>query len=338
MKKIIGYISFVAIVVTLFSACRNEDLAPQPEPEWAPVVTAEWTDMNKTFFNAADLSSAVFEYVLDGEDFDKPMAEVASIEVFLEFNDQDKQAFGVFDDLPVTISLSAAEAAGYFGMDAMDLEVGDKFTFSYAVNAVDGRSFDLYNNNICNLIRVIGICHLDAFVLTPAVAETSIDNADNAFSISEIAAGNDQFGFNLTTRAFANTAINDIDLELTYQDDSDMDYGWKTVKTIPYNPTTQSLSISSAEALNLFNLTAGDLAAGDKFVGRFVFNTPSGSCTTYGSGICGASFPSYIVFPQHKDVLGEIPDLSFANPRGTATAPPATSLSGTCSMEISITE
>ena len=336
MKITFKYTLLAAAIVMLFGSCRNDDIYPQPDPEWAPVVTAEWTDMSRTFYNATDLDNSVFEYVLDGEDFDKPMAEVASIEVFLEYNGQGRVAFGVYDNLPATISLSASEAAQFFGLSTVDLEVGDKFTFSYIVNAKDGRTFTLYNNNICNLIRVIGICHLDAFVLSPAVvkAETELAN----ISLSDIGSGSAEFSFGLVGRKFTNADVQNVDLELTYENGTSMDYEWKTAKSFPFDNLPGSVSISVSEAMDLFGLQSKDLEPGDKFTGRFVYYTPSGSCTTYGSGICGADFPSYIVFPQHRDVTGEIPDLGFLNPQGTATAPPATSLSGTCSMEINITE
>ncbi len=202
---------------------------------------------------------------------------------------------------------------------------------------MDGRRYSLYTNNLCNLIRIIGDCSLNAMVLTPVIAEASPIAAHNRFSLGSITAdGDDQYQFSLNKRDFINAGLQDIEIELTYMDGSGTDYGWKTLKEVPAASVPSNLMVTATEAATLFGKTITDLKAGDMFKVRFVFDSQFGKFTTYGSGLCGQNFPSTIVHPLHKGITGTIPNLGFENPMGTATAPPPTSVSGTCALEINV--
>ncbi len=55
MKKSLRYFASL-LVLGLLTTCRDAGLNPVPEPEWAPVVTAQFTDdPGKSFFNFQNL-------------------------------------------------------------------------------------------------------------------------------------------------------------------------------------------------------------------------------------------------------------------------------------------
>jgi hypothetical protein len=43
-----------------------------------------------------------------------------------------------------------------------------------------------------------------------------------------------------------------------------------------------------------------------------------------------------VIFPQHLNATGELPNLSWDNPYGATTAPANTTTSGTCSLTIDV--
>ncbi|GEM_PF-1946739 len=337
MKISIKLLIGTVILMHVFNACHDPDLMPAPEPEWAPVAVVQWTDENKAFYNYADIENAEFEYVLYGEDFGYEEASVSEIDVYLSMNGAGKKLWQTYSDFPVTVNLPASAAASEFGLTAADLEVGDVFTFSYVVKTLDGRVFDLYGNNICNLIRVEGICSLQAYVLTPSIPEATV-SSDNSFSVSEItASGDDLYSFDFSRRDFISVDLTEIDVELSYTSSSGTS-DFITLENLDPGAVPTFVDISASEAAALFGLTAGDLEVGDVFTVMFTFEESSVSFTNFGSALCGVDFPSTIVYPYHNGITGTIPDLGFENPLGVATAPPATSTTGTCSLTIPVTE
>jgi hypothetical protein len=246
----------------------------------------------------------------------------------------DKKVFGEFNNLPATVTVPATEVATLFSMDIGDMQLGDVFTFSFVVTSADGRTFSVYNNNICNLIRIAGVCTLDAFILNPTVALTSVSSADNAFSVAEItAAGDDMYSFKLDKMDFTTITPGSTQIELSFIEGTEVQ-DWKTLKTVASFPS--DVSITASEAADLFGKTTADLDAGDQFEVRFVFEGPQGGFNNYSSKACGVNFPSNVIFPQHLNATGEIPDLSWDNPYGATTAPANTTTSGTCSLTIDV--
>lgn len=338
MKRNINLLLSLILVALTFNACHDPDLMPAPDPEWAPVAVVKWTDPNKSFFNINSIESSEFEYLLYGEDFGYANCEVVAIDVYLSMNDQDKTLFTTYTEFPATVNVPSSEAAATFGLTADDLMVGDKFTFSYVVKSIDGRVFDLYGNNICNLIRVEGICSLDAYVLSPTIPEATVGSANSTFSLEDItASGDDEYIFDLEKKDFIDVDLSSVGIELAYTDNSGTSE-FAVLESLSPSAIPTSVSISASEAAALFGKTADDLMPGDEFTIKFNFETSSGSFSNYQSALCGVNFPGYIVHPFHNGKTGTFPDYGYVNPDGTATAPPATSTSGTCSLTISVTE
>ncbi len=332
--KNLYYIIGLSLII---GSCRNEDLNPIPEPEWAPVAEVQWVDKDKTFFNYSDLENSVFEFTLIGEDFGYEEARVESIEVFVSYNGESgAKSVGVFRELPAIVSISAREAASKSGIGLEDIGLGDTFKFSFVVTSEDGRVFSLYNNNICNLIRIAGVCTLDALVLNPSIALTTVSPAANSLSLSEIAATeDDSFVFTLNKRDLASMGAASAEVQLAYNDGTTVQE-WKTLKTVSEFPS--EVVVSATEAAELFGLTAAELKAGDEFLVKIAFAGEKGLFSNFGSKACGRNFPSNIVFPQHTNATGEIPELSWENPYGATTAPAPTTTSGTCSLAISVVD
>lgn len=319
------------------SGCYNTEKLPAPDPEWAPVAVVEWTDANKSFYNIEDIESAEFEYSLYGEDFGYPECEVVAIDVYLAMNGQGKKLFETYTSFPAMVNLPAAQAAAEFGLETEDLKVGDVFTFSYVVKSIDGRVFDLYGSNICNLIRIEGICHLNAYVLTPSIPLATVPAATSSFSMADIdESGDDTFAFDFDKRDFVSVSLSDVMVELALTD-SEGTTDFELVKTVPAASIPSVISITASEAAAIFGKTAGELEEGDSFTVRFTFETDKASFSNYGSALCGVNFPGSIVHPFHHGTTGEIPNLGFENPMGTSTAPPSTTTSGTCSLVIPVT-
>ncbi len=329
-------IGWVAMITVLFDACKNEALYPIPEPEWAPVAEVQWTDQNKTFFDYENLAEAAFEFTLVGEDFGYEEARVASIDVFTSYNGSESVLLGNYNSLPATVSLSASQAASLFGVSAADLALGDTFTFSFVVYGQDGRVFRIYNNNICNLIRIAGICSIDAYVLNPTVALTSVSEENNAFDMSELASSSDDsFVFTMDKRDYTSLASSSAEVQLLYNNGTDT-AAWKTLTSVTTFPS--EVAVTASQAASLFGMTTAQLSAGDQFDVRIVFSNPVGNFTNYGSKVCGMDFPSNIVYPQHSNATGDISSLSWVNPYGATTAPEPTPLTGTCSLTIAVTD
>ncbi len=323
------------ITLVVFNSCRDEDLAPAPEPIWAPVAVVSFMeDPDMSFINATDIANSTFAYQLSSEDFDKPVAEVASVVVNLAYNGGPPLLFGEYAQSELEngklVSLTGTEAADLFGIPVSDLQLGDVFTFSFSVKTVEGRHHTIYNNNICNLIRVIGDCTLEAYILNPAIAEATASADDRDFSTGTIASdGNDAFTFTLDKRDFSPDASTDaVAVEVAYVDGStSTTSAFKTLENHTAFPA--NVSISATEAAALFEKKATDLASDDEFIVRFVFSSARGSFSGYNSPNCGKNFSNTIVHPLH---------FPFLNPDGTAINPPATPLEGTCSLVIPVIE
>jgi hypothetical protein len=338
MKKYIKLLIGLPLIALTFNACHDPDLMPAPDPEWAPVAVVKWTDANKSFFNISQIESAEFEYLLYGEDFGYANSEVTEIEVYLSMNDQDKTLFNIYTEFPVTVNVPSGTAAAAFGLTANDLAVGDKFTFSYVVKSIDGRVFDLYGNNICNLIRVEGICSLDAYVLSPTIPEAKVSSANNKFSLAAITeSGDDEYAFDLKKKDFVEVDLSSVGIELAYTDSAGTS-DFMMIESFTPSSIPAAVSITASEAAALFGKTTSDLMPGDEFTIKFTFETPTGSFSNYQSALCGVNFPGTIVHPFHNGKTGDFPDYGYVNTNGTATAPPATSTSGSCSLTISVTE
>ncbi len=144
MKKH-SYLPFLLLLpLVVFNSCRDEDLAPAPEPIWAPVAVVSFMeDPDMSFIDATDIANSTFAYQLSSEDFDKPVAEVASVVVNLAYNGGTPLPFGEYPQSELeagkVISLTGAEAADLFGIPVSDLQLGDIFTFSFSVKTVEGR-------------------------------------------------------------------------------------------------------------------------------------------------------------------------------------------------------
>jgi hypothetical protein len=330
MKKLNLYIQTILFLTLFSSSCRNEDLNPLPEPEWAPVATVMFTeDKSKAFYNFQDIDNAVFEYILDGEDFGYKEAEVASIDVFISHNGRDKQLYQNYAALPATVSVTAAQAAGLFSKTTADLKLGDWFTFSFTVRARDGRVFELYNNNICNLIRIEGVCSLDAYVLNPFVARTTVSATENAFKKSAIAAGTDtRYTFTLNKRDFIEAPnLSEVEVMLRRTPAGGAISQAVTLTSVAAFPGT--VSITPEAAATALGINVSDIAVGDVFTVYFMMKTADGkSFTSYQSpnSLCGKNFSSNVIYPLHDPW----PD------RSATTAPPATPMAGTCSLSFSV--
>lgn len=321
------------IIILLMGRCTDSDLQPAPDPIWAPVAVVSFTDnVDESFFDATDVANSVFAYQLSSEDFDKPNAEVSAVVVNISYNGGASELLGEYPQSELEngalVSLTGTEAAALFGLEAADIQLGDVFTFSFSVKTASGRHHTIYNNNICNLIRVIGDCTLEAHVLNPAVTEVS--ESGSSFSLSKIdTTGNDLYQMTLDTRSFASSvAVQSVTVEAAYVnrlENTSSDFVTATqVSSFP-----SDVALSATELAQLFNLKLTELRAGDEFILRYVLSTDRATFSGYGSPNCGRNFSSAIVHPLHY---------SFPNPDGTAIAPPATPLEGSCQQTILIEE
>jgi hypothetical protein len=330
MKKLNLYIQSFLFLTLFSSSCRNEDLNPLPEPEWAPVATVAFTeDKSKAFYNLQDINSAVFEYILGGEDFGYKEAEVASIDVFVSHNGRDKKFYQNYADLPATVSVTAAQAAAAFSKTPADLRLGDWFTFSFTVKARDGRVFELYNNNICNLIRIEGVCSVDAYVLNPFVARTTVSSTENNFRKSAITAGSPtRYTFTLNKRDFIEAPnLNEVEIMLRRTPLGGTISPAVMLTSVSSFPST--ISVTPEAAATALGIGTADIGVGDVFTVYFRMKTADGNVfTNYLSpnGLCGKNFSSNVVYPLHDPWTD----------RSATTSPPATPMAGTCSLSFTV--
>ncbi|MEO0331126.1 MAG: hypothetical protein AAF223_05495 [Bacteroidota bacterium] len=329
------YISPILLLALglLVSRCTDPDLQPAPDPIWAPVAVVSFTDnVDESFFDATDFANSVFAYELSSEDFDKPSAEVSAVIVNIAYNRGTPQLYGEYPQSELQsgnmISLTGSEAATLFGLDAGDVQLGDVFTFSFSVKTVAGRHHTIYNNNICNLIRVVGDCSLEAHVLNPVVTE--VTELSSSYSLSEIdTLGNDLYQMTLDTRTFASSVtLESITVEAAYVNSTEN----TTSEFVPATSLSSfpaDVELSAAELIKLFDLEMDELDIGDAFILRYLLTTENATFTSYDSPNCGKNFSSAIIHPLHYP---------FLNSNGTAIAPPATPLEGTCQQIITIEE
>jgi hypothetical protein len=286
-------------------------------------------DKSKAFYNLQDINNSVFEYILGGEDFGYKEAEVASIDVFISHNGRDKRLYQNYADLPATVSVSAAQAAAAFSKTPTDLRLGDWFTFSFTVRAKDGRVFELYNNNICNLIRIEGVCSVDAFVLNPFVARTIVSSTENTFRKSAITAGTaTRYTFTLNKRDFIdapNLSTTEVMLRRTPAGGTIS----PAVMLTAVSSFPSTISVTPETAATALGINTTDIGVGDVFTVYFRMKTADGkSFTNYLSpnSLCGKNFGSNVVYPLHDPWTD----------RSATTAPPATPMAGTCSLTWSV--
>src|SRR5690606_10306094 len=127
------------------------------------------------------------------------------------------------------------------------------------------------------LIRLKGICSLDAYVLTPTIPEATIHNTSNKIRLADIAdAGDDEFVFNLTKRDFIEVDLLSVDIQLAYTDPEGMS-DFITLESIDPSTIPVSISITASEAAALFGKTAAELMPGDEFTVKFMFVTSTKS-------------------------------------------------------------
>jgi hypothetical protein len=329
MKKILLSLLISAVVLFCIFSCRNQDTYPEPEPIYAPVPTVEFTeDVNKSFLNYADLGNSTFSYILDADDFGHKEAEVESIDVYISYNGKNEMFYQNYKELPTLINITASEAAGLFGKTVETLALGDKFTFRYAVKAKNGTVYSLYNNNICNLIRIIGVCSFDAFVLNPGVAMTTVSALNNSLKKSTISTS--FYQFTLNKRDFSTiSTVDSIGIEIDYKDSLQAVKPFTIYSVVKEFPAT--INITAQEAAAKFGLNATDLRISDQFRLKFTLYTADGkSVTSFGApnNLCGANFPGTIVHPLHLPW----PD------RSATISPPNTSMSGTCSLSFNVVQ
>ncbi len=192
MKKLILYTCLA--ILFAFNACKTEEY---PWDTWTvsavPVVTVNTAKSalavpvtaNTSFFNLNDpnLANAEFEYTLSWEGFGK--AEVSSIEVYLGFNQAERnppvypiaisqpgglypsgiqfplpsrvrpsdKLFATVTEFPTTFNLTAAQMAEFTGTDLAKVNPNDNFLFKFIVNHTDGRRIVGFQENICDETR-----------------------------------------------------------------------------------------------------------------------------------------------------------------------------------------
>jgi hypothetical protein len=201
MKKIFLYFS-----ITLFGlglgACESFD-PTEGVPNGAVAVAQ--INSQRAFFNFQQLANATFEFTLRGEDFGRNVP-VASIEVWIGLNNPARitlttamancgvgvptngggclpgaplaplpsrivtgdRLWRTVNQLPATITITAAEAAQACGTEVSRLQLNDTFLLKFAVNTADGRRFDAFHDGICDETRgQVGDCRLVARVRNP---------------------------------------------------------------------------------------------------------------------------------------------------------------------------
>ena len=314
----------------LLTTCRESN--PIPEPEWAPVVTAAFpADTGKSYLNFQDLAGSAFEFELGYQDFGKPLARVASIDLFLQYNNAPtKVPLGTYDAFPARVALTAAEAAAKFGRSLSQLALGDRFTFSFVVRSEDGRVFDAWASNICNLAGVEGICSLDALVLNPAVV-VATPGAVRSFSQAAIAAGSaPPYRFSLDQRTYGSTtSLRSVDVNLRYRPAGGATTGAFLLRQVTAFPA--SVMVTAPEAAKALGVPESSFKVGDTFTVSFTVRTADGkSFTNFGAGnnLCGTNFPTNVRHPLNYPV---------ENPRIEDQARLlATPVAGTCSLTWSV--
>lgn len=301
---------------------------PIPEPIYVPVATVEYAkDANKTYYNAQNLAGdETFEFTLDGSTVGHPETSVSAIDVYLSYNGRGRQLYKTYTQLPTVVSLPAAEVAAKFSKKATELALGDRFTLNFTVKTPDGRAIDTYAANICNLIRVEGVCSVDWFVLNPVIPVAT--GATGGFSRGAIVAGTPtSYRFALDQRIFRSTVkLNSVDVMVRRTPTGGAIGPAVSVKTVAAGPG--AIALTPAEVATALGVKPEDFRVGDVFTVFFRMNPTGGQpFTNYlASSLCGVNFPTNILHPLNTPWTDR-----------TTASPPATSMSGTCSLSFSVT-
>ena len=138
-----SYISLVALVLT-FSSCLEEDSIKEPDYEVGIIANAS-LEPGKYWFNILELESSEVAFDLSYEGFGVHTA--SSIELFLN-RGSNRVSLGNFTDFPSSISMTGAEAYGYFGESPASIaDAGlsrDEFRITYEITTSEGLRFSQY--------------------------------------------------------------------------------------------------------------------------------------------------------------------------------------------------
>ena len=343
--KFLLFIVASVLSFTLFQACKDKDLYPIPTPEYAPVAVFKFNPdkPQNSYFNATDLSNAVFSFILDQDAFDDAKAAVDKIDVNIIYTSGGIQIpkaipddsvllkpaglpYLSYNSFPVNIDITAQDAASKFGKAATDLKLGDKFTLVFIVYTKDGRRFTYYANNICNSPRVIGTCSYDILVINPGAVVATLGTSKNGYSKASIATA--EYAFTVKAKNYnPSVTLDSVRVDIDYQDST------TTIKK-PFTRLTSlttfpaTVSIKAVDAAKLFGLAVTDLKISDRFRIKFTHFTSDGkSFTNFGGGACGVNFPTNEQHPFND------PKTDVYNP-----TPPNTLAAGTCNLTWSITK
>jgi hypothetical protein len=194
MKKTFLYLVLFVLVAGM-DACESFD-PTEGVPNGAVAVAQ--VNPQRGFFNFQQLATTSFEFSLRGEDFGRNVP-VASIEVWIGYNNPSRitlttamtncgvgvpvngggclpgaalaplpsriivgdRLWRTVNQLPATVTITAAEAAQVCGIDVSRLQLNDTFLLKFAVNTVDGRRFDAFHDGVCDETRAqVGDCRL----------------------------------------------------------------------------------------------------------------------------------------------------------------------------------
>lgn len=126
------------------TACEEEDSIKMPDYEVGIVASADIAQ-GKYWFNATSLDQAEIEFDLDYDGFGVHTAQEIALYIS---NGTNKVTMGTYSSFPTNITLTAAEAYGYFSESIADYDNDgsgkDEFQFTYKITTTEGLEFSDY--------------------------------------------------------------------------------------------------------------------------------------------------------------------------------------------------
>lgn len=160
-------LSFILIVS--FS-CRDEELFPIPDIQPGVFIIAE-ENTSSNSFNIADIENTSYISRIGYQSYG--FLTATGIDLFIDYSGDEAGAVALksisaveadgenLSGIPET-TITSAEAASAFGLQPSDLNEGDSFTITFAINLEDGRTINQWNNgfgSVCDS-RTPGICNI----------------------------------------------------------------------------------------------------------------------------------------------------------------------------------
>ncbi|MGF1636933.1 MAG: hypothetical protein ACFCUU_07660 [Cyclobacteriaceae bacterium] len=144
MKKFKSYIIFALLATAGLTGCVVEDSIKEPDYEVGMVAKAT-IEPGKYWFNINNLETSEVSFALSYEGFEVHTAE--SIELFIGRGTA-MVPLGTYTTFPSSISMTGAEAYGYFGETVESIEaagiVRDEFRITYSITTTTGEVFSQY--------------------------------------------------------------------------------------------------------------------------------------------------------------------------------------------------